>query len=517
MSASDDTRLSCAELLLRMQALDHSAKYLASILRAAPMGVGVLKDRVFLEVNDAMTAMTGYRREELVGQPTRMLYPTQADYDYVGTEKYRQIGASGIGRVDTRWRRKDGAIVEVCLSSTYMSPESCAVCVVFTAEDISWRKRSEDALQRSEALAHATLQALPAHVAVVDGEGRIVAVNQAWVEFARANGAAESPAVVVGAHYLEIVRRAAEHDDARAASALSGIEAVLKGTLSRFGMEYPCHGPREQRWFFMSVVPLGASAGGGLVITHIDVTDRKLAVIALREQEARQRDVLVREVHHRIKNHLQGVTGLLRNRAAEKPEIAAALDEAIGQINIVAQVFGLQGRADVERVRLCDLVRMAAEGAAGAVVAVDCQLAPPGRTAPLAQEEAVPVALVVNELIVNAVKHLDPPDPDRPVRVSVDVGAVAVTVTIRSAPARLPADFDFATGRVCGTGLGLVRALLPRQGATLTFRQDGDAVVTTLRLASPVVRLADAAEREREAARRRVTGDAGSPPPDRPA
>lgn len=489
MSASDYTHLSRAELLQRLQALEHSAEYLSSILRTAPMGIGVIKERVFLEVNDAMTAMTGYRHDELVGQSARMLYPTQADYDHVGTEKYRQIRASGTGRVESRWRRKDGAIIEVCLSSTYMVPAGCPACVVFTAEDISWRKRSEDALQRSEALAQATLQALPAHIAVVDGAGRIVAVNQAWIDFARANGAADSAEVAVGAHYLNIVRRAAGRNDAKAASALSGIEAVLNGGLPRFEMEYPCHGPHEQRWFFMSVVPLGTVAGGGLVITHIDITRRKLAEMALREQEARQRAVLVREVHHRIKNHLQGVTGLLRNRAAEKPEIAAALNEAIGQINIVAQVFGLQGRADVERVRLCTLVQMAAEGAAGAVLAVDCQLAPPGLTAPLAQEEAVPLALVINELIVNAVKHLAFLDPARPVRASVDIGTTAVTVTIRNAPARLPADFDFATGRGCGTGLELVRALLPRQGAALVYRQEGDEVVTTLRLAPPVVRL----------------------------
>ena len=79
-----------------------------SILRAAPVGIGVLVHRVFQEVNEAMVRMTGYRTEELVGQSSRMLYPTQADFDHVGDEKYRQIQMHGIGSLETRWRCKDG-------------------------------------------------------------------------------------------------------------------------------------------------------------------------------------------------------------------------------------------------------------------------------------------------------------------------------------------------------------------------------------------------------------------------
>jgi two-component sensor histidine kinase len=241
----------------------------------------------------------------------------------------------------------------------------------------------------------------------------------------------------------------------------------------------------EYRYFLGRGVPLMEPDGSlrEWVGTCIDIDDRRRAEAAL----ARQRDTLVREVHHRIKNHLQGITGLLRNRAVEKPEIAAELNEAIGQINTVAQVYGLQGRADVERVFLCDLLKMAAESAP-LPVTVDCHPPVPCCAAPLAPEEAVPIALVVNELVTNAVKHIDPPDPARPVTVTVDIDAGGVTVEMRNAPARLPAGFDFAAGHGCGTGLELVRALLPRTGATLAFHQEGDAVVTTLRLEPPVVR-----------------------------
>lgn len=201
---------------------------------------------------------------------------------------------------------------------------------------------------------------------------------------------------------------------------------------------------------------------------------------------SQQRDALVREVHHRIKNHLQGVTGLLREHARAHPEIAVALTEAIGQVRVIAEVFGLQGRADIERVKLCDLMYLAADGIV-APVAVVCETAAPGRTAPLAQGNEVPLALVINELVTNAVKHLDPPDPARPVLATSRIDAGGVTIEVRGGPARLPPGFDYARGLGLGTGLGLVRTLLPQAGARLEFRQEDDVVVTTLRLEPPVV------------------------------
>jgi PAS domain S-box-containing protein len=88
---------------------DRQAK-LSSIFRVAPVGIGVVINRIFSEVNDTLCAMIGYRRDELVGQSARMIYPTQEDYEYVGQVKYDQIRHRGTGIVETRWQHKDGRI-----------------------------------------------------------------------------------------------------------------------------------------------------------------------------------------------------------------------------------------------------------------------------------------------------------------------------------------------------------------------------------------------------------------------
>ena len=219
-----------------------------------------------------------------------------------------------------------------------------------------------------------------------------------------------------------------------------------------------------------------------------DITERRQAESERLVAMERQRDALVREVHHRIKNHLQGVNGLLRGLAQEYPESAAPLGEAIERVRAIAQVYGLQSCRQDAQVRLCDLLRTAAEGVVGSV-SVSSRLPPAGTEAILAPAETVPLALVVNELLTNAVKHLDPPDPQRPVRVSLDILPDEARAEIRSGPARLPAGFDFAQRSGCSTGLELLRALLPPEGATLRYREEGDDVVAELVLAPPVVTL----------------------------
>ncbi len=144
--------------------------------------------------------------------------------------------------------------------------------------DITERRQAEEALRRTEELNRRTLQALPAHIAVLDRNGQILATNQAWDDFAAQNAAENEPSVAVGASYLEVCRRAAANDDA-AKPALDGVEDVLRGRRSLFTLEYPCHSPEDQRWFFMTVAPLGADQGA--VVTHMNITERRQAREAL--------------------------------------------------------------------------------------------------------------------------------------------------------------------------------------------------------------------------------------------
>jgi diguanylate cyclase (GGDEF)-like protein/PAS domain S-box-containing protein len=132
------------------EALQKSYNYLQSIFRAAPAGIGLIEDRVFKHVNDNVCQLTGYRREELIGQNARLLYESDEEYDYVGEEKYRQMRENGTGTVETRYLCKDGQIIDVLLSSTPLDINNFSKGVTFTVTDISAIKQSKFYLQQSQ-------------------------------------------------------------------------------------------------------------------------------------------------------------------------------------------------------------------------------------------------------------------------------------------------------------------------------------------------------------------------------
>jgi PAS domain S-box-containing protein len=128
------------------ESLRNSETRLRSIFRASPVGIGLVSSRVLLEVNERICEMTGYTRAELVGQNARLLYPTQAEFEFVGREKYAQIHRTGVGTVETHWRRKDGSLLDVLMSSVPLDPDDLTLGVTFTALDITDRKRAAEAL-----------------------------------------------------------------------------------------------------------------------------------------------------------------------------------------------------------------------------------------------------------------------------------------------------------------------------------------------------------------------------------
>ena len=155
---------------------------MSSIFRAAPIGIGMVIKRVLWEANNMLCSMTGYSREELLGQNARILYPSQEDYDYVGQEKYRQIGEKNIGAVETRWKKKDGTIIHIFLSSTPLDPDDLAKGVTFTALDITDRKQAEEALRVSEENFRRSLSESPLGIRIVSTEGETLYANRATMD-----------------------------------------------------------------------------------------------------------------------------------------------------------------------------------------------------------------------------------------------------------------------------------------------------------------------------------------------
>jgi diguanylate cyclase (GGDEF)-like protein len=126
------------------------------------------------------------------------------------------------------------------------------------------------------ALGALIVDSLEEQLAVIDAAGAIVDVNRAWTRFGIENGLSPKSAGA-GGNYLQVLRDAAASGDTLAEDAARGISDVVAGVRAEFRLEYPCHGPHEKRWFVMRAAALQDGPGGLFVVTHHNITQRKLA------------------------------------------------------------------------------------------------------------------------------------------------------------------------------------------------------------------------------------------------
>ena len=195
-------------------------------------------------------------------------------------------GGDGLLQLDYRVLHPDGSIRWLQLhglttfagESLNRRPDQAAGVVL----DITKRKLAEEALRNSQRFAQSTIDALSAHLCVVNETGLILAVNKAWRDFARINSPGKIN-VSEGANYLSVCDAAGGPDGAAAAA---GIRAVIGGQRDEFSLEYPCHSPAERRWFVARVSRFPGEGPVRFVIAHEDVTHLKRAEVELAQSQA---------------------------------------------------------------------------------------------------------------------------------------------------------------------------------------------------------------------------------------
>ena len=221
------------------------------------------------------------------------------------------------------------------------------------------------------------------------------------------------------------------------------------------------------------------------VVHLMDDTAAQLQEQQRLQQEAAHRIALVREVHHRIKNNLQGILAMLRQFAYKNPELSRPMLEAIGQVQAISTIHGLQGKSASAQMRLCELVDAISEEVSTVwqrPIRVHRSL--PWQPWWLAEMEAVPVALIVHELLLNAVKHSAQHTAEVELHLRRGESGAGLELWLRN-PGVWPQAQSQSVAQ--GSGLGLIDALMPRHGAVLQHRQEGRIVCAMLHLNRPII------------------------------
>ncbi len=269
------------------KALEESERNYREIFNSTKEAISILDAETtkVIDANRAMLEMYGYDDFDELKNTTTDDRSANKDENTVNKKLEYIRKAINEGPQIFEWlaRKKSGEAfwVEVSLQKTNIGGEGRILAV---SRNITEKKKTLDTLKRSEELARNTLNGLSAHIAIVNQDGTVEAVNKAWINFAVENNAMLSN-VTEGSNYLDACTNAKGDERIDALRLAEKIREVLNDQIPSYEMEYPCHSPTENRWFVVRVTKFPEEKKA--VIAHENITKRKLAELLLKKEQER--------------------------------------------------------------------------------------------------------------------------------------------------------------------------------------------------------------------------------------
>ncbi len=297
-------------------------------------------------------------------------------------------------------------------------------------QDITEAKLAEERLRHSEELARATLNALTANICVLDEQGVIIAVNDAWIQFGAENGSQSGTGI--GTNYLTVCDQGAGQHAEMAHDVGAAIRAVLQHGEQTYYAEYPCHSPDERRWFALNISRTQGPGPKRVVVAHENITSRKEAVLALeksrqefrelvgRVQQAREEESsrIAREVHDELGQQLTGLKMDLRlmerglERMPEK-EMESTRERVVAMNGLVDEIVKtVQGIAAGLRPPLLDQIGLVAAlrrelNLLQSRSALSCEYRGLAEEIPLSRDLTTACFRIAQEALTNVVRHAE--------------------------------------------------------------------------------------------------------------
>jgi PAS domain S-box-containing protein len=451
-----------------------------SILDSVLVGIVTVGPQGIEWMNRSACRMFGGSLREFVNLPIATVAAADPAHPFLRTDDLTELVEGRAETFECRLLARDGREFWVAGNVVSTARESTGRQLTYALLDIQHRREAELRVSQAQAQLQRIIEAAPMAITLRDA---------ATLKVLQVNGVA----AVNGRHAAaDLIGRTPEEIFDAETAALR--RRHMREALAAPGVsqhEYRLMQDGELRVWDARYLPLSTRPGAPpdqLLFVATDVTEQRAAQEARLEAAIAQREMLVKEVHHRIKNNLQGVAGLLQQIAQRKPEVAEPIAEVVAQVQAIAQVYGLQVGASgpLQLVGVVEAITASVRRTFGRAIEFEVE----GTDAAawmLPEAESIPIALTFNELLTNAVKHSSA--GDAAVRCVLAVGEGHVTVTIVNAGA-LPVGFSAAGIPGGVSGLGLVRALLPRRSASFSLEQRAAEVVAIVTLKPPGVQRA---------------------------
>lgn len=467
--ARDVTLSREAEQSLRLREAQHRA-----ILDALEEGV------VLWDASGRLLSRNAAADRILDGEPWLLEGPFDAALDVIGEDgtplepedlppsQALQTGGPVSGTI-FGFRRRDGRRAWIQAAAQPQREENILQGVVCSLTDITERRAAVEALHHSERELRSILDTLPDMIFHLDARGTFLGVRTPHHD-----QLTRPPEAFLGRSVAQVLPELE-------ASTLAAIQACLREGQPQSFRYAMTDALGTERHYEARVIPHRTEEVLAIVRDISEFQRHEEAIqVALREKE-----VLLKEIHHRVKNNLQVVSSLLRLQAAAHPDpiVHAALQEAQERIQAIALIHQkLKHAPDPTRLDLATYIETLAErlvrSYASTPTLVDLQI----RVAPLrlGPDEAVPLGLVLNELVSNALQHAFPPGEGGSLEIDLEgLPDGQALLRVADSGTGLPDGVDLDHG---GLGFQLVRALADQLGGTLDLeRRRGAAIRLTFK------------------------------------
>ncbi|MFW5811701.1 MAG: PAS domain S-box protein [Alkalispirochaetaceae bacterium] len=410
-------------------------------------------DGIIQDANPAAGRQTGYTREELIGLPVGALdvHFTTAPPEAIKSIMSGDCGTGESVRLATTVRRKDGSVFPAEVTVYLISREGGGRLGV-SVRDISERESAISALAESESRFSGLIRTAPIGILFADARGTILEANSALSALLRLSKHRR----LTGANLM--------HSPVLRKEGISGFFSQCLASNEPGELEHTYRSPSGRtlllRIIAKSVVNRAGQTVGLLAIIE-DITQRR------RDQEAltrslREKELLIQELNHRVKNNLQSVSSLLRLQmnSLETEKDRALFESNLSRIDSMAMVHQmLYGSDDLESIDFVGYLRelsLYARAGTGA----HCRVEVLGSAYSVSIAQAVPLGLLVNELLANSIKHSVGDDPW--VQITTRKEGCRGYLSIQDSG---PADASKIYPGHSGFGLGLVSLLASQVGA----------------------------------------------------
>jgi PAS domain S-box-containing protein len=435
----------------------------------------IAKDGHFADVNDAFCRNSGYSRDELLSMTVHDIDP---DYTTeIWPAFWNKLKQSGSLTFETTHRSKEGRIYPVEITATYFEYNGNEYHCGFT-RDITDRKRAEEALRESEKRYRTIIETAQEGIWTLDSNFHISFVNE---KMAGMLGYTQHE--MIGRSFAEFIPEGELPDS------MMQVELRKKGMKDTYERRF-LHRNGDIRTLLTSSATIYDSnkTFSGSFAMFTDITERKRAEEALKHfneelekgiadrteklnASLEEKVVLLHEIHHRVKNNLQIILSLIRLQSPniKDPTLLDTMGDFQNRIMAMAHIHERMYRAeDISRIDLSEIVTFL-----GASLFASYQVDPQHirlnveiKDLQITIDSAIPISLIINELVSNSIKHAFPKGTTGEITIAGHREADTLVLSFKDTGIGIPNDLDWMRSTQ-SLGLRLVVGLVQQLNGTI--------------------------------------------------